>query len=96
MVLALAFSGGLNAPPQRGPSGVFRICEEEGVCAAGSPAGGLGGCPYAKGASGKVATEDMAYLLDGLGDALEAGMSRDAVIEAGRYICAAFGKGPRF
>ena len=55
-------------------------CVEEGVRAADSSAGGLGGCPYAKGASGNVATEDVVYLLDGLG--FETGVDRDAVIEA--------------
>jgi hydroxymethylglutaryl-CoA lyase len=69
-------------------------CVEEGVRAADSSAGGLGGCPYAKGASGNVATEDVVYLLDGLG--FETGVSRDAVIEASRYIYAALGKSPRF
>ncbi len=69
-------------------------CVEEGVRSADSSAGGLGGCPYAKGASGNVATEDVVYLLDGLG--FETGVDRDAVIEAGRYIYAALGKSPRF
>ncbi len=69
-------------------------CVEEGVRAADSSAGGLGGCPYAKGASGNVATEDVVYLLDGLG--FETGVDRDGVIEAGRYIYAALGKSPRF
>ncbi len=69
-------------------------CVEEGVRAADSSTGGLGGCPYAKGASGNVATEDVVYLLDGLG--FETGVDRDAVIEAGRYIYAALGKSPRF
>jgi hydroxymethylglutaryl-CoA lyase len=69
-------------------------CVEEGVRAADSSAGGLGGCPYAKGASGNVATEDVVYLLDGLG--FETGVDRNAVIEASRYIYAALGKSPRF
>lgn len=68
-------------------------CLEEGVRAADSSAGGLGGCPYAKGASGNVATEDVVYLLDGLG--FETGVNRDAVIEASQYIFAALGKTPR-
>lgn len=69
-------------------------CVEEGVRVADSSAGGLGGCPYAKGASGNVATEDVVYLLDGLG--FESGVDRGAVIEASRYIHAALGKTPRF
>ncbi len=68
-------------------------CLEEGVRAADSSAGGLGGCPYAKGAFGNVATEDVVYLLHGLG--FETGVDRDAVIEASRYIFEALGKSPR-
>src|SRR5258705_6092382 len=49
-----------------------------------SSAGGLGGCPYAPGASGNVATEDLLYLLDGLG--VETGVSLDGVMEASRAI----------
>jgi hydroxymethylglutaryl-CoA lyase len=65
-------------------------CVEEGVRVADSSAGGLGGCPYAKGASGNVATEDVVYLLDGLG--FETGVDRNAVIEASRYIYEALRK----
>ncbi len=68
-------------------------CIEEGVRVADSSAGGLGGCPYAKGASGNVATEDVVYLLHGLG--FETGVDRDAVIEASRYIFDALGKTQR-
>jgi hydroxymethylglutaryl-CoA lyase len=65
-------------------------CLEEGVRVVDSSAGGLGGCPYAKGASGNVATEDVAYLLDGLG--FETGVDRRAVIEASRFIFEALGR----
>ncbi len=68
-------------------------CLEEGVRVVDSSAGGLGGCPYAKGASGNVATEDVIYLLDGLG--FETGVDRGAVIEASRFIFAALGKTAR-
>ena len=68
-------------------------CLEEGVRVADSSAGGLGGCPYAIGASGNVATEDVVYLCEGLG--FETGVNRDAVIEASRFIFAALGKQPR-
>jgi isopropylmalate/homocitrate/citramalate synthase len=67
-------------------------CFKEGVRVADSSAGGLGGCPYAKGASGNVATEDVAYLLDGLG--FETGVDRQAVVEASRVIFEALGKAP--
>jgi isopropylmalate/homocitrate/citramalate synthase len=65
-------------------------CLEEGVRVVDSAAGGLGGCPYAAGASGNVATEDVAYLCDGLG--FETGVDRRAVIEASRFIFAALGR----
>jgi hydroxymethylglutaryl-CoA lyase len=69
-------------------------CLEEGVRVVDSAAGGLGGCPYAKGASGNVATEDVVYLLDGLG--FETGVNRNAVIEASRFIFAELGKRPPY
>ena len=47
---------------------------------------GLGGCPYAKGASGNVATEDLVYMLDGLG--IHSGVSLPKLLRAGDYICA--------
>ena len=45
---------------------------------------GLGGCPYAKGATGNVATEDVVYLLHGMG--IETGIDLDALIDAGAFI----------
>jgi isopropylmalate/homocitrate/citramalate synthase len=65
---------------------------ELGVATADSSVAGLGGCPYAKGASGNVATEDVVYLLDGLG--IETGVDLAAVFEAGRFICGALGREP--
>ena len=65
-------------------------CLEEGVRVVDSSAGGLGGCPYAEGASGNVATEDVLYLLHGLG--FETGVDRRAVIEASRFIFTALGR----
>ncbi len=46
---------------------------------------GLGGCPYAPGASGNVATEDLLYMLDGLG--IDTGVQLEALLAADRYIC---------
>jgi hydroxymethylglutaryl-CoA lyase len=46
---------------------------------------GLGGCPYAPGASGNVATEDLLYMFDGLG--IDTGVQLDALLAADRYIC---------
>ena len=45
---------------------------------------GLGGCPYAKGATGNVATEDLVYLLQGMG--IETGINLDKLVDAGQYI----------
>jgi len=52
--------------------------------------GGTGGCPYAPGAAGNLATEDLVYLLDGIG--LEHGVALDGVLEAARFIADALGK----
>lgn len=59
-------------------------CLELGVSVVDSAAGGLGGCPYAEGASGNVATEDLLYMLDGLG--LESGVSMDRLLDAVGFI----------
>ncbi|WP_348747979.1 hydroxymethylglutaryl-CoA lyase [Pseudomonas rhodesiae] len=56
----------------------------EGIQVFDSSIAGLGGCPYAKGASGNVATEDVLYLLNGLG--IHTGVDLDALILAGRQI----------
>ena len=55
-----------------------------GVAAYDSSAGGLGGCPYAPGATGNLATEDLLYMLDGLG--IETGVSLEKVLAASRFI----------
>jgi hydroxymethylglutaryl-CoA lyase len=60
---------------------------EQGVAVIDASVSGLGGCPYAKGASGNVATEDVLYMLDGLG--VETGISLDAMVETGAFISAA-------
>jgi hydroxymethylglutaryl-CoA lyase len=57
---------------------------EAGVTTFDASAGGLGGCPYAPGATGNLATEDLLYMLDGLG--IETGISLDGVIAASRAI----------
>lgn len=63
---------------------------QQGVAVIDSSVAGLGGCPYAKGASGNVATEDVVYMLDGLG--IETGVSLDDIVAAGRYICDKLGR----
>jgi hydroxymethylglutaryl-CoA lyase len=65
---------------------------ELGVAVIDSAVAGLGGCPYAPGASGNVATEDVLYLLDGLG--IESGVDLDRLIAAGRFICDHLGRTP--
>ena len=51
---------------------------------------GLGGCPYAPGASGNVATEDVVYMMDGLG--IDTGISLDDLVHVGNYISNALGR----
>ena len=63
---------------------------ECGVATFDSSVAGLGGCPYAKGATGNVATEDVLYLLDGLG--IETGIDMNKLIAAGDYICDFLGR----
>lgn len=61
-----------------------------GISVFDSSVAGLGGCPYAKGASGNVATEDLVYMLHGMG--IETGIDMDRLLDAGRYICEELGK----
>jgi hydroxymethylglutaryl-CoA lyase len=67
-------------------------CMEHGVAVFDSSVAGLGGCPYANGASGNVATEDVLYMLSGLG--IQTGVDLDAVIDTGRFISDALGREP--
>lgn len=66
---------------------------QAGIAVLDSSVAGLGGCPYAPGASGNVATEDLLDLLQGLG--IETGVDLDAVAAAGRYICGQLGRPAR-
>ena len=63
---------------------------EKGIAVVDSSVGGLGGCPYARGASGNVATEDLLYMLEGLG--VETGVDMDALVDAGNFICGYLGR----
>jgi hydroxymethylglutaryl-CoA lyase len=65
---------------------------ERGIAVFDTAVAGLGGCPYAKGASGNVGTEDVIYLMNGLG--IEHGVDLDAIARAGRDICVALGREP--
>lgn len=62
----------------------------EGIQVFDSSIAGLGGCPYAKGASGNVATEDVVYLLNGLG--IDTGIDLEALIRAGQHISHVLGR----
>jgi isopropylmalate/homocitrate/citramalate synthase len=65
---------------------------EAGVRTFDSSVAGLGGCPYAKGASGNVATEDVVYMLDGL--EIETGVDLMKILRAGQFICRELGREP--
>ncbi|MCZ8115012.1 hydroxymethylglutaryl-CoA lyase [Silanimonas sp.] len=65
-------------------------CLEAGVRVVDAAVSGTGGCPYAKGASGNVATEDIVYLLDGMGFAH--GVDLDALIATGRWLSSVLGR----
>jgi hydroxymethylglutaryl-CoA lyase len=62
----------------------------EGVTAVDSSAGGIGGCPFAPGASGNLATEDLLYMLHGMG--IETGVALPAVAEASRWLATRLGR----
>ena len=63
-----------------------------GVSIVDSSAGGLGGCPYAPGAAGNLATEDLLYMLHGMG--IETGVNLEKVVEATRFITPYLGHAP--
>lgn len=65
---------------------------ELGVATVDSSVAGLGGCPYAKGASGNVATEDVVYMLDGMG--IDSGVDARALAAVGRWISGELGREP--
>ena len=64
-----------------------------GIATIDSSVGGLGGCPYAPGASGNVATEDVLYMLNGMG--IETGVNLDAIVAAAWRISDVLGRPPR-
>ena len=66
---------------------------ELGVWQFDTSVAGLGGCPYAKGATGNVATEDVVYMLHGMG--IETGIDLDQLIDAGAYISDFLGRKPQ-
>lgn len=67
-------------------------CLQVGVTTVDAAVGGLGGCPYARGATGNVATEDLVYMLHGMG--IETGVDPDGLMEASLFISDALGRRP--
>ena len=63
-----------------------------GITVVDSSVAGLGGCPYAKGATGNVATEDVVYMLHGMG--IQTGVDMDKLLQAGRFISDFLGREP--
>ncbi|XP_008060341.1 hydroxymethylglutaryl-CoA lyase, mitochondrial isoform X2 [Carlito syrichta] len=66
------------------------VALQMGVSVVDSSVAGLGGCPYAQGASGNVATEDLVYMLTGLG--IHTGVNLQKLMEAGNFICQALNR----
>lgn len=67
-------------------------CLEAGVRVVDASVAGLGGCPYARGAAGNLASEDLVYMLQGMG--METGVDLDALIEIARWISGVLGREP--
>lgn len=67
-------------------------CLEMGIARFDASVSGLGGCPYAKGATGNVATEDVVFMLNGLG--IETGIELDKLVDAGAFISERLGRAP--
>jgi hydroxymethylglutaryl-CoA lyase len=65
-------------------------CLEEGVAVVDAAVSGTGGCPYAKGATGNVASEDVAYMLHGMG--IATGIDLAALSDTGRWLAALLGR----
>lgn len=68
----------------------FHAALQEGIAVVDASVAGLGGCPYAMGASGNVATEDVVYMLNGMG--VGTGIDLEALAQAGQFISAACGR----
>jgi hydroxymethylglutaryl-CoA lyase len=66
-------------------------CLEDGVRVVDAAVAGTGGCPYARGASGNVASEDVIYMLHGMG--LQTGVDLDALIATGQWLATQLGRG---
>lgn len=69
------------------------VALQNGISVIDSSVAGLGGCPYAKGASGNVASEDVIYMLHGMG--IETGIDLNKMVQVGAKICNTLGKAPQ-
>jgi hydroxymethylglutaryl-CoA lyase len=98
-----ALERALKHYPLQGVSGHFHdtygqalaniyACLELGVHTFDASVAGLGGCPYAKGATGNVATEDVVFMLHGLG--IDTGIDLNALVDAGAFISGVLGRAP--
>ena len=67
-------------------------CLEMGIHSFDTSIAGLGGCPYARGATGNVATEDVVFMLQGMG--IDTGLNLDALVDAGGFISSVLGRAP--
>jgi hydroxymethylglutaryl-CoA lyase len=65
-------------------------CLEEGIAVVDSSVAGTGGCPYARGASGNVASEDVVYMLHGMG--IQTGIDLGKLIDTGRWLASLLGR----
>ena len=101
--VSAVFEGAAKAFPINQISGHFHdtygqacanmlACHEHGVSTFDTSVAGLGGCPFAKGATGIVATEDVLYMLHGMG--IETGIDLDKVCDAGQFISQVLGRPP--
>jgi hydroxymethylglutaryl-CoA lyase len=70
----------------------IHACLQMGIHTFDTSVAGLGGCPYAKGATGNVATEDVQFMLQGMG--IDTGIDLDALVDAGAYISDVLGRAP--
>ena len=70
----------------------IHACLQMGIHTFDTSVAGLGGCPYAKGATGNVATEDVAFMLQGMG--IDTGIDLDALVDAGGFISDVLGRPP--
>jgi hydroxymethylglutaryl-CoA lyase len=70
----------------------IHACLELGVQVFDASVAGLGGCPYAKGATGNVATEDVVFMLQGMG--IDTGIDLERLVDAGAYISGVLGRAP--